>query len=185
MYNNSRIDVISFGFGDMYTYENSSGNGVLLADRQIGRRSQGEGCTPATLRTFLQLTISRTSIRSPSERYSSSFRRKGNQFPGKGGLRSFTHPRRNPRNFLCDGSRRIVGERSRGDCWPSRRVGAVVELHARTSAKPALRRIYTSSVRRYHILPGAMRRTGIMPGVLYMVFRSLIQIQLESIRRTA
>lgn len=165
---------MSYGFGDMYTYENSSGNGVLLAGRQIGRRSQGEGCTPATLRTFLQLTISRTSIGSPLklyERYRAFSVERKISFPAKGSLRSLAHPLWNSRNFLRDGSRWIAEDR-RGTIprrllafSTSRRRGRIARTHEAGIAQD-LHELY---VRRYHILPGAMRRTGIMPGAPYTV----------------
>lgn len=94
----------------------------VTSSRSSNRRSQGEGCTPAALRTFPRL--SRTSMRFPSKPYErpSFFRRKGNQFSGQSEEASRVHcgiggsaefPTLRDRGGSL---RRIVGERSRRDC---------------------------------------------------------------------
>lgn len=89
--------------------------------RWPNRRSQSEGCTLATLRTFLQLTISRTSMRFPSKPYErpSFFRRKGNRgkFSGEGRfekLHVFTVEFAGPRNFQRFAIAAIAAEDRRG-----------------------------------------------------------------------
>ncbi|TGZ50125.1 hypothetical protein DBV15_00815 [Temnothorax longispinosus] len=136
------------------------------------RKSQGKGCTPERGPAHFSAAnnISRTSMRFPSKPYEREI-----GFPGKGG--ESEKPRAfspwNSRNFqrLAIAADRAAEDR-RGTIprrlLPSRRVGAVVAPHARTSTKPALRRIYTSPP------------TGMMPGVPHTVLRSLIQIRLES-----
>jgi len=89
-------------FGDMYIYVREFKWKSNITSRSPNRRSQGEGCTRAALRTFLQL--SRTSMRFPSKPYErpSFFRRKGNQFSGKGKSGKphiFTVEFTGPRNF--------------------------------------------------------------------------------------
>lgn len=88
--------------------------------RSSNRRSQGEGCTLATLYSFLQLTISRTSMRFPSKPYErpSFFSvEREISFPGKESPKSLTYSLWNSRVrgiFSASRSRRIAAEDRRG-----------------------------------------------------------------------
>lgn len=72
---------MSFGFGDICTYENSSGNQVLSVGRQIDVEDLKTKVGTPALRTFLQLTINRTVNEIPSKSYEkpSFFRQKENR----------------------------------------------------------------------------------------------------------